>query len=253
MPGFITGKHRRAGIFATAGFLSVVTAVSAAAATIPSGAPGIAMDARATAAVNASTVSISQDDLNFQKARIDAVTRADELAAAAARARAIRLAEGLRAHRIHARRVKAAELAAAAAAAQRAAQARAAAAAAAAQRAQQQQAQQSSSSSGGGYVASGNPEQIAQSMLGQFGWSSSEFSCLLPLWQRESGWNVNASNPGSGAYGIPQALPGSKMASAGPGWQTNPATQIRWGLQYIQSTYGSPCSAWAHEQSSGWY
>jgi hypothetical protein len=248
MRAFITGKHRRAGIFATAGFLSVVTAVSAAAATIPSGATGKAMDVRATAAVSASTVSLSQDDLNFQKARIDAVTRADELAAAAARARSIRLAEELRARRIHARRVKAAELAAAAAAAQ----ARAAAAAAAAQRAQQQQAQQSSSG-GGGYVASGNPEQIAQSMLGQFGWSSSEFSCLLPLWQRESGWNVNASNPGSGAYGIPQALPGSKMASAGPDWQTNPATQIRWGLQYIQSTYGSPCGAWAHEQSSGWY
>jgi len=90
-------------------------------------------------------------------------------------------------------------------------------------------------------------------MLSTFGWSSGQFSCLDPLWSRESGWNPYASNAGSGAYGIPQALPGSKMASAGPDWQTDPATQIRWGLSYIQATYGSPCGAWGHEQGYGWY
>jgi hypothetical protein len=90
-------------------------------------------------------------------------------------------------------------------------------------------------------------------MLGSFGWSSGEFGCLQSLWNAESGWNVYASNPSSGAYGIPQALPGSKMASAGPDWQSNPATQIRWGLGYIQASYGSPCSAWSHEQGAGWY
>jgi hypothetical protein len=90
-------------------------------------------------------------------------------------------------------------------------------------------------------------------MLGSFGWSSSEFGCLKSLWNAESGWNPSASNPISGAYGIPQALPGSKMASAGADWQTNPATQIKWGLGYIKQVYGSPCSAWSHEQSSGWY
>lgn len=90
-------------------------------------------------------------------------------------------------------------------------------------------------------------------MLGSFGWSASEFGCLQSLWNAESGWNPSASNPNSGAYGIPQALPGSKMASAGPDWQSNPATQIRWGLGYIKSTYGSPCAAWSHEQGSGWY
>ena len=90
-------------------------------------------------------------------------------------------------------------------------------------------------------------------MLSQFGWSSSQFSCLQPLWAQESGWNIYASNPSSGAYGIPQALPGSKMASAGPDWQNNAATQIRWGLQYIQGNYGSPCGAWSHEQADGWY
>ena len=89
-------------------------------------------------------------------------------------------------------------------------------------------------------------------MLGSYGWPSSEFGCLVSLWNAESGWDVHASNP-SGAYGIPQALPGSKMASAGPDWQSNAATQIRWGLGYIKSLYGSPCGAWSHEQSSGWY
>jgi hypothetical protein len=99
---------------------------------------------------------------------------------------------------------------------------------------------------------SGTAQQIAMSMLASYGWSSSEFSCLEPLWQRESGWNVYAGNP-DGAYGIPQALPGSKMASAGADWQTNAGTQIQWGLGYIQSRYGSPCAAWSHSQATGWY
>jgi hypothetical protein len=102
-------------------------------------------------------------------------------------------------------------------------------------------------------VASGSPQQIARAMLASFGWSSSQFSCLDPLWAHESGWSVTAYNAGSGAYGIPQALPGSRMASAGPDWQNNAATQIRWGLEYIKGTYGSPCAAWDHEQATGWY
>jgi hypothetical protein len=100
---------------------------------------------------------------------------------------------------------------------------------------------------------SGNPQQIAAGMLSSYGWSSSEFGCLVSLWNVESGWNVYATNPSSGAYGIPQALPGSKMASAGSDWQSNAATQIRWGLGYIKSLYGSPCGAWSHEQADGWY
>jgi hypothetical protein len=100
---------------------------------------------------------------------------------------------------------------------------------------------------------SGTPEQIAQAMLSQFGWSSGQFSCLQPLWEEESGWNVYADNPGSGAYGIPQAMPGYKMASAGPDWQSSAYTQIKWGLEYIQSDYGSPCGAWGHEEADGWY
>jgi hypothetical protein len=102
-------------------------------------------------------------------------------------------------------------------------------------------------------VPAGSPQQIARAMLASFGWSSGQFSCLDPLWAHESGWSVTAYNAGSGAYGIPQALPGSRMASAGPDWQTNAATQIRWGLEYIKGTYGSPCGAWDHEQATGWY
>lgn len=99
----------------------------------------------------------------------------------------------------------------------------------------------------------GDPRSIAQALLGEFGFSADQFGCLDSLWTRESGWRVNADNPSSSAYGIPQALPGSKMASAGADWATNPATQIRWGLGYIQGRYGSPCGAWAHSQSRGWY
>jgi hypothetical protein len=101
-------------------------------------------------------------------------------------------------------------------------------------------------------VAPGSAEQIAMSMLGSYGWASSQFSCLNELWSRESGWRTTAENP-SGAYGIPQALPGSKMASAGPDWQTSATTQIRWGLGYIKGQYGSPCGAWSHEEAAGWY
>ncbi|MBO9627420.1 MAG: phospholipase [Microbacterium sp.] len=86
----------------------------------------------------------------------------------------------------------------------------------------------------------------------QYGWGESQFSCLNSLWTKESSWNYQAHNP-SGATGIPQALPGSKMASAGGDWQTNAATQIAWGLGYISSVYGSPCSAWSHSQATNWY
>lgn len=102
-------------------------------------------------------------------------------------------------------------------------------------------------------VNSGSPRAIAAGMLGQFGWPSSQFGCLNSLWNKESGWNVHAANPSSSAYGIPQSLPGSKMGSAGADWQNNAATQIRWGLGYIRSRYGSPCSAWGHSQANNWY
>jgi hypothetical protein len=97
------------------------------------------------------------------------------------------------------------------------------------------------------------PRQIARQMLPSFGWSQRQFPYLNWLWNRESGWNKYAENPYSGAYGIPQALPGAKMASAGPDWRSSARTQIRWGLRYIRAIYGSPSRAWAHEVADGWY
>ncbi|MFJ9607582.1 peptidoglycan-binding protein [Kitasatospora sp. NPDC101176] len=94
----------------------------------------------------------------------------------------------------------------------------------------------------------------AQWKFGSHGWSvNGQFGCLDQIYVHESGWKVYATNPSSGAYGIPQALPGTKMASAGSDWQTNPATQLAWGLDYIKSRYGDPCSAWSFWQSHNWY
>ena len=102
-------------------------------------------------------------------------------------------------------------------------------------------------------VPAGEAQQIAKGLLPSYGMSGSgQFGCLVNLWNKESHWNTHAANP-SGAYGIPQALPGSKMASAGPDWQNNATTQIKWGLGYIKDRYSTPCGAWAHSQSSGWY
>ncbi|MCY1140768.1 lytic transglycosylase domain-containing protein [Actinoplanes sp. Pm04-4] len=99
---------------------------------------------------------------------------------------------------------------------------------------------------------SGN-RAIGCSLMLDAGFKISQFSCLEKLWKKESGWNHKATNRSSGAYGIPQALPGSKMASAGSDWKSNPATQIEWGLGYIEGRYGTPCSAWGHSQDVGWY
>ncbi|WP_292836256.1 lytic transglycosylase domain-containing protein [Microbacterium sp.] len=157
-----------------------------------------------------------------------------------------------------ARAVKsAADAAAAQAAADRAAQVKAAEEAQAAAEAAEQAAAASSSSSVATVDVNVDPasaQGIGRSMAAaQYGWGDDQFACLVSLWNRESGWSVTAYNASSGAYGIPQALPGSKMASAGADWQTNPATQIAWGLGYISGRYGTPCGAWGHSQSAGWY
>jgi hypothetical protein len=99
----------------------------------------------------------------------------------------------------------------------------------------------------------GSAQAIAYDMVLARGWDDEQFSCLVALWKKESGWRVNAYNKSSGAYGIPQALPGRKMASAGSDWETNPATQIAWGLGYIKGRYSTPCGAWEHSQRKGWY
>jgi hypothetical protein len=98
----------------------------------------------------------------------------------------------------------------------------------------------------------GSPRTIAHALVLRHGWSESQFGCLDRLWTRESGWRLTAHNP-SGAYGIPQALPGSKMALMGADWRTNPITQIRWGLYYIAGAYGTPCAALEHSYAYNYY
>ena len=98
-------------------------------------------------------------------------------------------------------------------------------------------------------MPTGTPQQIAQAIIGD----DAQFQCFSHIVSHESGWSVTATNPSSGSYGLVQALPASKMASAGPDWRTNAATQIRRGLQYMNGRYGSPCAAWAFWQAHSWY
>ena len=102
-------------------------------------------------------------------------------------------------------------------------------------------------------IRSADPKELARALMPEYGMSSAEFGCLDNIWSQESGWNIHADNPSSSAYGIPQALPGSKMSSAGPDWANNAETQIRWGLGYIRDRYGSACGAWGFKSGHGWY
>jgi hypothetical protein len=249
----MSSKGSKVATVAAAGTLTLATAISAVVVTHPSASPASATADAAfmTTVSQQSAAQAAQADSNgSQQATLFSHVRAYQAKhfqqeAAAAKAAAARVA---------AAKAAAAKAAAAKAAAQKAAAAKAAAAQAAAQRAAAQPTQQAQSAQATAVTTpSGSPQQVAEQMLSQFGWSTSQFSCLQPLWQQESGWSLTAENPSSGAYGIPQALPGSKMASAGPDWQTDAATQIRWGLTYIKDIYGSPCGAWDHEEADGWY
>jgi hypothetical protein len=250
MPSFMNGKRSRLIIIAAAGTLTLATAISAAAATLPAGSAAGAADAHMlTQTVHVDTLSPAQRLVSFDTTQYGLAQRQTSYESAAAKAAVAKAA----AQKAAAAKAAAAKAAAKAAAAKAAAQQAAQQQATQQQAAQQQAAQQTTAQQPATSAPSGSPQQIAEQMLSQFGWSSSQFSCLQPLWALESGWNIYASNPSSGAYGIPQALPGSKMASAGPDWQSDAATQIRWGLTYIQGTYGSPCAAWSHEEADGWY
>jgi len=109
----------------------------------------------------------------------------------------------------------------------------------------------------------GSAQAYAQQAVAARGWSNADYNCLVSLWNKESGWRSTAINPNfnpraeaipeNQAYGIAQAAPGAKMASAGADWKTNANTQIEWGLGYIASVYGTPCSAWGHSVSNNWY
>ncbi|MFL6109369.1 MAG: lytic transglycosylase domain-containing protein [Marmoricola sp.] len=102
-------------------------------------------------------------------------------------------------------------------------------------------------------LAKSDPKTLAKALMPQYDLASADFDCIDNIWSQESNWNVRADNPHSSAYGIPQALPGSKMASVGSDWRTSAETQIRWGLQYIEKRYGSACAAWSFKRGHGWY
>jgi hypothetical protein len=246
-------KRSKAIMAAAAGTLALTAAVSVG-ASIASSSP-----APLTATADAFMTTVSNQ--NAAQAASFAGTNSDQQAALFDKLHSVQVRQHLQ-QAAAAKTAAANEAAAAKAAAAKAAAAKAEAARkAAVQKAAEQAAAARKAAAAKAQAAqqtavttpSGSPEQIAQQMLSKYGWSQSQFSCLQPLWYHESGWNPSAENPSSGAYGIPQALPGAQMASAGADWQTNPATQIRWGLNYIQSRYGSPCGAWAHEQADNWY
>jgi hypothetical protein len=241
---FLSARRSRKIAIATAGALTLATAVSLA-ATLPGGSSpaSASTDAATTTTIGQQAAAQSSDGVGqaVMFTRMHSLQAGRQQQVAAEKATAAKAA----AAKAAAAKAAAAKAAAAKAAAVKSAQ-QAAARKAAAQRAQ-------SARQAAATTPSGSPQQVAERMLGQFGWSSSQFSCLQPLWEHESGWSVTAENPTSGAYGIPQSLPGAQMASAGADWQTNAATQIRWGLTYIQGRYGSPCGAWAHEEFSNWY
>lgn len=120
-------------------------------------------------------------------------------------------------------------------------------------RAEREERAERASRSSARVTSSGSARGVAASIArSRYGWGAEQFSCLDSLWERESGWNVHAANP-SGAYGIPQALPGSKMGAFGGDWRDSATTQIEWGLDYIDGRYGNPCGAWSAFGAKGWY
>ena len=99
----------------------------------------------------------------------------------------------------------------------------------------------------------GTIKEFAFELIQSLSWGRDQYSCLVALWERESNWRWDALNKNSGAYGIPQSLPGRKMAEMGSDWVTNPETQVRWGVNYIKNRYGAPCGAMAHSNKFNWY
>jgi hypothetical protein len=201
----------------------------------------------------AADLTVAPEAIAEQQAQRDARARVAEVRqSASAQAAVVAQAQRQAQAKAEAARKTAAKAAADAARSQREA---------AAARASRSMSRSQTASAGGGEAPavpvdcqdySGN-KQIGCSLLSWAGFASSQMTCLEPLWAHESGWNEQAGNQSSGAYGIPQALPGSKMAKYGSDWETNPVPQVKWGLEYIKSRYGTPCGAWSAFQSKGWY
>lgn len=271
------GRHRKSRAAGPAGAVTAGIAASAlavatyasttaggpaepAVATVDQADPGLAADAVSTLTTATGTEvgkvfsQVRQTRANQGTAALSMSTDLSSSGADAVRSAAKAIAEKKK--KEEAEKAAAEKRAAEEAAEQRAAEEAAAAERAAEERAAEQAASRSSQRQApvqSAPVSSGDSRSIARSMLAGYGWGDDQWGCLDSLWMRESGWNHTAMNPSSGAYGIPQSLPGSKMATAGADWQTNPATQIEWGLGYISGRYGTPCGAWAHSEAVGWY
>ncbi|GAA1899989.1 hypothetical protein [Lapillicoccus jejuensis] len=235
------GRHRapqtsRRHRLAAATVRRPVLTTAAAVALLGASAAGYAKAGEATGTLTSSGVPSAAVDQTMSEIgsaqRQDDAEHRQSTAAAALKAQADRDAAAK------------AKAAAAAAAAQQLAAQRQAEAQRAAREAQRQQVLA---------AAQDDPRSVARMMLADYGWSDGQFSCLNSLWTKESGWQYTATNAGSGAYGIPQSLPASKMGTVASDYRTNPVTQITWGLQYIKASYGTPCSAWAHSQATNWY
>jgi hypothetical protein len=246
--------------FAGVGFAAAVTAAAVAGL----GSPAVESTAVAVPAVSASapagtpTAQPSVEDAAERAAREAEETRSAtraRLVAASSQAGQRAAALELQSRDIAAQRskIKSNQKAKAAAADKRQAEAKAAAAQAKAEALAAAEAAAQAVNEQGYEPGTNDPREIARQILkNKFSYGDDQYSCFNNIIIRESNWSVTAANP-SGAYGIPQALPGSKMASVADDWRTNPVTQITWGIQYMNSRYGSPCQAWDFKRSHGWY
>ncbi|XVX19470.1 hypothetical protein ACQP1U_14320 [Actinomycetota bacterium] len=237
----VGGALRRPIVASSVGAATVCLSIAGYAASAQADAPALEITAEGQAASRSAAILASRESANGHAERSAAVTTkaiADQEArVAAAKAAAAK---------------KAAEERARKAAADKAAAARKAAADKAA-RDKQRASVVAKKKSASLASAQSDPKSVAKGLLAEHGWGADQFSCLNSLWTKESNWDFRATNPSSGAYGIPQSLPGSKMATFGSDWQTNPVTQIKWGMDYIKGRYGTPCAAWGHSQAVNWY
>ena len=253
-------QHTIAGV----GFTAFVVTTAIVGLSSPSG-QGVAFAERvlATPAASADPAAVSAADLAAAAARAELKQAAER---SAERARLAKTAAKLASRRVkaltrHGKSVAAEEArlkAAKARAAAERARARAEALKEAAERARAEaeaaEARRKAMANRGYLPGTTDPRDIARQILqNKYGYGAGQFACFDNIISRESRWNVHATNPSSGAYGLAQALPGSKMASIASDWRTNPATQIIWGVQYMDNRYGSPCEAWSFWQAHSWY
>jgi len=253
-------QHTIAGV----GFTAFVVTTAIVGLSSPSGQRvAVAERVLATPAASADPAAVSAADLAAAAARAELKQAAER---SAERARLAKTAAKLASRRVkaltrHGKSVAAEEArlkAAKARAAAERARARAEALKEAAERARAEaeaaEARRKAMANRGYLPGTTDPRDIARQILqNKYGYGAGQFACFDNIISRESRWNVHATNPSSGAYGLAQALPGSKMASIASDWRTNPATQIIWGMQYMDNRYGSPCEAWSFWQAHSWY